>query len=150
MKEGDTMFKQDFDAVAAGAQGKLAFLRRSLLGYFAASMLAGIYVAFGGFVSVTVSGLLSQYAGIAKLLSAFSALLPHFRDSELTVSFLTEFLYEGYFRLRIGHKRIECDNNRHTVFMQILNMFLQIYYTCLQCCYIFLRQVGFSNTAIIF
>lgn len=66
------MFKQDFDAVCAGAESKLAFMRRSPLGYFAASALAGLYVAFGGFVSVTVSGLLARYAGIAKLASAFA------------------------------------------------------------------------------
>ena len=66
------MFRQDFDTVCAAAANKLAFMRRSPLGYFAASALAGIYVAFGGFVSVTVSGLLSPYPGIAKLASAFA------------------------------------------------------------------------------
>lgn len=71
-KEGIYMFRQDFDIVAASAENKLSFMRRSAPGYFAASMLAGVYVAFGGFVSVTVSGLLAQYTGIVKLASAFS------------------------------------------------------------------------------
>ena len=70
--EGFTVFKQDFDIVCAAAEKKLGFMRRSLLGYFAASVLAGLYVAFGGFVSVTVSGLLAGAGGVAKLASAFS------------------------------------------------------------------------------
>lgn len=71
-KRGVNMFKQDFEAVCAGAEKKLGFMRRSLLGYFAASVLAGLFVAFGGFVSVTVSGLLAEAGGMAKLASAFA------------------------------------------------------------------------------
>lgn len=67
------MFKQEFDTVAAAAENKLAFMRRSHVGYFAASVLAGMFVAFGGLVSLTVGGFLTA-AGIAwtKLAAAFS------------------------------------------------------------------------------
>lgn len=66
------MFKQELQAVGAGAEGKAAFMSRSPLGYLAASVLAGLYVAFGGFTAVTVSGLLSASPGAAKVVSAFA------------------------------------------------------------------------------
>lgn len=66
------MYKQHFDTVCGAAESKLRAMRASPVGYFAASVLAGMFVAFGSFVSVTVSGLLAQYAGIAKLASAFA------------------------------------------------------------------------------
>ena len=67
------MFRPDFDNVCASAEAKLGLLRRSPLGYFIASMLAGAYVAFGGFVSVTVGGLLTAAgSGWAKIAAGFA------------------------------------------------------------------------------
>ena len=53
------MFRKELDAVADSAVKKLTFMNRAPVGYIAASVLAGMFVAFGGFVSVTVGGLLS-------------------------------------------------------------------------------------------
>lgn len=67
------MYRQDFDAICVAAENKLSFMRRSLLGYIVASMLAGLYVAFGGIVAMTVGGLLSAAGSPwAKLAAAFS------------------------------------------------------------------------------
>ena len=66
------MFRETVDSVAASAEKKLDFLRSTPAGYIAASMLAGMFVAFGGFVSLAVGGVLSA-AGSAftKLAAAF-------------------------------------------------------------------------------
>ena len=71
------MFKKDIDAVSDAAVNKLEFMRRSPLGYISASILAGMFVAFGGFTATTVGGLLSASGGYGKLLMAvvFSAAL---------------------------------------------------------------------------
>ncbi len=67
------MFKEEFEAVASAAAGKIAFMRRSASGYLAAGMLAGMFVAFGGFVSAAIGGVL-QAAGSpwTKLVTAFT------------------------------------------------------------------------------
>lgn len=67
------MFREEFDAVGRAAEGKLAFMRRSALGYFFAGVLAGMFVAFGGFVSAAIGGIL-QAAGSpwTKLVAAFT------------------------------------------------------------------------------
>ena len=57
-KGGNIMFGEAFDAVTAAAENKLSFMRRSPVGYFFAGVLAGMFVAFGGFVSATVGGAL--------------------------------------------------------------------------------------------
>ena len=76
------MFRKDFDAVAEAAVKKLTFMSRSPVGYIAASALAGMFVAFGGFVSVTVGGLLTaagspwvKIAGAFAFASALSLVL---------------------------------------------------------------------------
>ena len=56
------MFRDAFDSVVSASENKLAFMRRSPLGYFAAGVLAGMFVAFGGFVSAAIGGVL-QAAG---------------------------------------------------------------------------------------
>lgn len=67
------MWKKDIDTVASAAESKLRFMRRSPVGYFAASLLAGFFVALGGFVSVTVGGLLTAAgSGFTKLAAAFT------------------------------------------------------------------------------
>ncbi len=65
------MMRTELEALAASAEGKLALLKRSPLGYFALSMLAGGFVALGGFVSATVGGMLAGTA-FQKLLAAFA------------------------------------------------------------------------------
>ena len=44
------MFKDEFTAVCNGAKGKLNLLNNNPVGYFIASMVAGVFIAFGGFV----------------------------------------------------------------------------------------------------
>ena len=45
------MFKDEFQAVVNAAKGKAALLKKNPLGYFLASMLAGLFIAFGTFIS---------------------------------------------------------------------------------------------------
>ncbi len=54
------MWRDEINTVAAAAESKLNFMRRSYLGYFAASVLAGFFVALGGFVSATAGGILAD------------------------------------------------------------------------------------------
>ncbi len=70
------MFKEDFAAAAAAARTKADFLKRNPLGYFVASMLAGVFVGFGVLLAFTIGGQLSG-APYAKLLmgASFSAAL---------------------------------------------------------------------------
>ncbi len=53
------MYKKDFEALCGAAETKVEYLRTSPWGYMFASALAGLYVAFGGIVAMTVGGLLS-------------------------------------------------------------------------------------------
>ncbi len=41
------MYQEEFMAVGQASIGKVNFLRKNPVGYFLASMLAGIYVGFG-------------------------------------------------------------------------------------------------------
>ena len=50
------MFKDEFTAVCNGAKGKLNLLNNNPVGYFIASMVAGVFIAFGGFVMLSVGG----------------------------------------------------------------------------------------------
>lgn len=52
------MFAEEFNAAAAAAEKKAAFLKENPLGYFIASMLAGAFVGFGVLLSFTIGGLL--------------------------------------------------------------------------------------------
>lgn len=52
------MFTEEFNAAAQAAKAKAAFLKENPLGYFLASMLAGIFVGFGVLLAFTVGGLL--------------------------------------------------------------------------------------------
>lgn len=67
------MFNEEYEAMVRSGEKKLELLRRSPTAYLAASVLAGMFVAFGGFVAATVGGVLTQ-AGSAytKLLTAFT------------------------------------------------------------------------------
>lgn len=53
------MFRDTYLAVCKAAAGKLALLKKNPLGYFVASMLAGMFVAFGGFVAMSLGGYLT-------------------------------------------------------------------------------------------
>lgn len=50
-QEDEGMFKDEFQAVVNAAKGKAALLKKNPLGYFLASMLAGLFIAFGTFIS---------------------------------------------------------------------------------------------------
>lgn len=50
------MFKDEFTAVCNGAKGKLNLLNNNPIGYVIASMVAGFFIAFGGFVMLSVGG----------------------------------------------------------------------------------------------
>ncbi len=67
------MFREEFETVCKAAESKLAFMRRSGAGYFFAGVLAGMFVAFGGFVSAAAGGAL-QAAGSpwTRLVAAFT------------------------------------------------------------------------------
>ena len=53
------MFQDEFTAVAAAAANKAKTLKNNPLGYFIASMLAGIYVGFGILLIFTAGGLVN-------------------------------------------------------------------------------------------
>ena len=53
------MFKEEFNAAANGAAGKLKLLNSNPLGYFVLSMLAGAYIGFGILLVFTLSGALA-------------------------------------------------------------------------------------------
>ncbi len=54
-----TIFSDDFNAVCEAGKTKVGFLKRNPLGYFIASMLAGIFVGFGIFLIFSIGGLLT-------------------------------------------------------------------------------------------
>ena len=54
------MFKDEFKAVCNSAAAKLNLMKSNPLGYFVASILAGVFVAMGGFVAFTFAGHLSS------------------------------------------------------------------------------------------
>jgi len=53
------MFRDEFQNVCNGAKGKLALLNNNPLGYFISAMVAGIFIAFGGFVTFSIGGFLT-------------------------------------------------------------------------------------------
>ena len=53
------MFREDYEAAAKGAAGKIAFLKGNPAGYFLLSMLAGFFIGFGVLLAFTVGGTLS-------------------------------------------------------------------------------------------
>ena len=50
------MYKDEYKAVCNSAATKLNLLKTNPLGYFVASMLAGMFVAMGGFLAFTLAG----------------------------------------------------------------------------------------------
>ena len=61
------MYKDEYKAVCNSAATKLNLLKTNPLGYFVASMLAGMFVAMGGFVAFTLAGHLSTSETAANL-----------------------------------------------------------------------------------
>lgn len=53
------MYTEEFAVVAGAAKGKVAFLNNNPLGYFVASMLAGMYVGLGILLIFTIGGLVN-------------------------------------------------------------------------------------------
>ena len=52
---GMDMFQDAFEAVCNAAKGKADFLKKNPLGYFVSAMIAGLFIAFGSFVSNAVA-----------------------------------------------------------------------------------------------
>ena len=48
------MFKDEFAAVCNAGKNKLGLLENNFLGYFVSSMVAGMFIAFGSFVTFTL------------------------------------------------------------------------------------------------
>ena len=67
------MFRDEFMNVCNGAKGKLNLLTSNPLGYFISAVVAGFFIAFGGFVTFTIGGNLTA-AGetMTKAVMAFS------------------------------------------------------------------------------
>ena len=67
------MFKEEFGAVCKAAQGKVKFLENNPFGYMVSSIIAGIFIAFGGFITFTLG---TPFGAIgspwAKVLQSFS------------------------------------------------------------------------------
>lgn len=56
---GIDMFRDEFMNVCNGAKGKVSLLKNNPLGYFIAAVVAGIFIAFGGFVTFSIGGYLT-------------------------------------------------------------------------------------------
>ena len=72
------MYTDAIETMAAASAAKLDFLKKNPLGYFTASMMAGVFISFGSFVAMTAGGyctpLLGGMAKIAPAIAFASAL----------------------------------------------------------------------------
>lgn len=67
------MFKNEFDAVCNAGKNKIGFLEKNLLGYFIASLIAGMFIAFGSLVTFTIgSGLAAVNSPFTKIIQSFA------------------------------------------------------------------------------
>lgn len=64
------MFKEEVNAVCNASFAKINFLKSNPLGYFIASMLAGMYVGFGILLIFTIGGLLGSFVGTKIVMGA--------------------------------------------------------------------------------
>ncbi len=64
------MFREDFEAASNAAAGKLALLNNNPMGYFLMSLLAGMYIGFGGLLAFTAGGLLAGAPGTKLVMGA--------------------------------------------------------------------------------
>ena len=70
------MFRDEFTSVCNSAKGKLNLLNNNPVGYVIAAVMAGIFIAFGGFVMLTVGGNLGTTgAGKVVMSASFAAAL---------------------------------------------------------------------------
>lgn len=53
------MFKTEYDALCSAATAKRDLLLKNPLGYLISSMVAGMFIAFGSFVSMSIGGILT-------------------------------------------------------------------------------------------
>lgn len=53
------MFRDEYKAVCNGAKAKLNLLNNNPAGYFISAIVAGIFIAFGGFVTFSIGGYLT-------------------------------------------------------------------------------------------
>lgn len=51
------MFQTEYQALCKAAQSKSTFFSKNLAGYWVASMMAGMFIAFGGFISMSIGGI---------------------------------------------------------------------------------------------
>lgn len=66
------MFESQYNSVADAARNKLNLLKTNPGGYFISSIIAGIFIAFGGFICITSGAhLKAESAAAAKLISSF-------------------------------------------------------------------------------
>lgn len=67
------MFSEEFNNVCNAAKGKAALMKNNPLGYFVAAVVAGIFIAFGGFVTFTLGGHLTAAGNtLVKVIQPFS------------------------------------------------------------------------------
>lgn len=67
------MFKDEYQSVCNAAKGKLGLLEKSPLGYFVSSIVAGMFIALGGFVTFTLGAhLTATGCTITKPIMAFA------------------------------------------------------------------------------
>lgn len=65
------MFQSEFQSVCNAGSAKIDFLKKNPPGYFVSTLMAGMFISFGSFVSMTVGGYLTASGSTAtKLLSA--------------------------------------------------------------------------------
>lgn len=72
------MFQEEFNRVSTTGKEKVKFLKEKPLGFFVSSMVAGMFISFGSFVSMTAGGLFTAGGfGVPKFVAAllFSAAL---------------------------------------------------------------------------
>ena len=64
------MFKDELNAVCNASLAKSNLLKNNILGYFTASMLAGIYVGLGIMLIFTIGGFLADFSGTKIIMGA--------------------------------------------------------------------------------
>ena len=64
------MFKDELNSVCNASLTKINLLKNNILGYFTASMLAGIYVGLGIMLIFTIGGLLTDFSGTKIIMGA--------------------------------------------------------------------------------
>lgn len=73
------MFKDEFQAVCNGGAAKMNLLKKNPVGYFVSAMVAGMFIAFGGFVAFTLGYYVKAGGAVsfekAALSAAFAAAL---------------------------------------------------------------------------